>query len=394
MWTDVAAVAASLAKVDIQEVFVSEEEAKSKEWKAKSLTGKFPVLETPEGTLVESAAIARYLARLSGSGLGGNNDFERAQIDQFIDFAHTALVPHMINVYKAVFGWGVVETEVFNTACKELKDLVRVVNNHLQGKQYLVSERLTVADIVVAFALIVPFQAVLDGGFRKSVAPNVTAWLERFLALPEVVRRTGHVKLCAKALKAVAPPKKEEKKEAAKPAAKPTGDDAEAKPKKETDPLDELPPSKFDLFAFKTFFVNLADKKGEGMKFFWENYDREGYCIYYAKYEKYEGEGVVLYQTSNLMNGFLQRIDHFRKHAFAMMAITGEEPSLDIESVWLFRGKGIPAQMIDHPQFEYYQKRELNVDNEEDKKLIADFFCTKVGEQVNGRTVQECKMHK
>jgi len=33
--------------------------------------------------------------------------------------------------------------------------------------------------------------------------------------------------------------------------------------------------------------------------------------------------------------------------------------------------------MIDHPQFEYYQKRELDVNNEEDKKLIADFWCAK-----------------
>lgn len=85
------------------------------------------------------------------------------------------------------------------------------------------------------------------------------------------------------------------------------------------------------------------------MKFFFENYDNDGYCIYYAKYEKYEGEGKVLYQTSNLMNGFLQRIDHFRKHCFAMMCILGEEPDLDIESVWLFRGKGIPNEMQEHP---------------------------------------------
>jgi len=80
------------------------------------------------------------------------------------------------------------------------------------------------------------------------------------------------------------------------------------------------------------------------MDHFYANYDREGYSIYYAKYEKYEGEGLVLYQTSNLMNGFLQRIDEkFRRHSLATMAIVGEEPNLDIESVWLFRGKGIPA---------------------------------------------------
>lgn len=218
------------------------------------------------------------------------------------------------------------------------------LNTHLQGKTYLVGEKLTVADLVLTFGLLIPFQTSLDAGFRKSVAPNVAALVERVLALPEVVARLGNVRLCAKALKAVAPPKKEEKEE------KKVAPVAVQEPKKkETDPLDELPASKLVLPDFKTYFVNLPDKKGEGMKHFFENYDKEGYSLYYAKYEKAEGEGTVLYQFANLMNGFLQRLDHFRKHTFSMMAITGDEPNLDIESVWLFRGKGIPPAMDEHP---------------------------------------------
>jgi hypothetical protein len=50
--------------------------------------------------------------------------------------------------------------------------------------------------------------------------------------------------------------------------------------------------------------------------------------------------------------------------------------------------------MIDHPQFEYYTKRELDINKEEDKKLITEFFCAKPGHIVNGMKVQECKMHK
>jgi len=130
------------------------------------------------------------------------------------------------------------------------------------------------------------------------------------------------------------------------------------------------------------------------MKFFFENYDKEGYSIYFIHYNKYEGEGQVIYQTANLLNGFLQRIDNFRKHAFAMHAMLGEEPNLEIEGVWLFRGKGIPQQMIDHPQFEYYANRELDVDKEEDRKLISDFWSAKQGETLNGMYVQEAKLHK
>jgi len=52
----------------------------SKEYKAINITGKFPMLETPEGNLNESIAIAKYLA--SGHAtLLGTNHVERAQID-------------------------------------------------------------------------------------------------------------------------------------------------------------------------------------------------------------------------------------------------------------------------------------------------------------------------
>lgn len=49
------------------------------------------------------------------------------------------------------------------------------------------------------------------------------------------------------------------------------------------------------MFDFKTFFVNHPNKREEGMKEFFEQFDNEGYSIYLLEYEMYEGEGVVLY---------------------------------------------------------------------------------------------------
>ena len=49
------------------------------------------------------------------------------------------------------------------------------------------------------------------------------------------------------------------------------------------------------------------------------------------------------------MNGFLQRVDNFRKPVFAMHTVLGDEPSLEIMGVWLFRGTTIPQEMIDNP---------------------------------------------
>lgn len=77
-----------------------------------------------------------------------------------------------------------------------------------------------------------------------------------------------------------------------------------------------------------------------------------------------------------------------------MHAVLGEEPKLEIKGVWIFRGKGIPAEMKDHPQFEYYKVKELNPENDDDKALITDFLCAKDGDVIQGKPVQECKMHK
>jgi len=172
--------------------------------------------------------------------------------------------------------------------------------------------------------------------------PNISNLVDKIIHLPEVKARLGNVKFAAKILKPTFPAKKEEAKVAPKKADKKDDDEEEKPAKKEANPLDVLPPTPFDLYAFKTLFVNHTDRKGEGMKFFFDNYDREGYSIYYITYEMYEGEGKVLFQTANMLNGFLQRIDHFRKHTLATHLMLGDEPNLKIEGVWLFRGKGIP----------------------------------------------------
>lgn len=213
----------------------------------------------------------------------------------------------------------------------------------------------------------------LDGGFRKAM-PKFAAWFSRVTALPEFVAVAGHIKPCAKALKPVlkAAEKKEVKKEAPKPKA--ADDDEEPVEKKEVNPLDALPPSSFDLFNFKTFFVNHKDKKGEAIDEMLKIFDPEGYSFYYLQYEKFGNEGQVLFKTTNLCKGFLQRFDGFRKHAFARHCVIGDEPNLEIEGVWLWRGQGIPQEAIDHPQFEYYKNRKLDVKNADDVALIREFW--------------------
>lgn len=98
----------------------------------------------------------------------------------------------------ATYGQAEVETDAFNNALKDIKEILRHINSYLVadgGKNYLVGNRLTVADIYVALPLVQLFQTTLDNGFRKAI-PNVNSWIEAFLKVPEVVARLGNVKLC------------------------------------------------------------------------------------------------------------------------------------------------------------------------------------------------------
>jgi elongation factor 1-gamma len=330
------------------------------------------------------------LARVGNPSLVGASAYEQGQVDQWIDYAKSSISSRIHTIYMGVFGHTAPQEAEYNDAVKAIKEAVKVLNTQLTGKDYLVGNTLTIADVVVAVSLVLPFQTILDGGFRKAMG-NTTAWMERICKLPEMVNRLGHIKFTQKALKAILAAKPvEAKKEAVKAKVE------EVVEEKKVNPLDVLPPTTFDLYSFKTYFVNLTQekKKAEGFQFFLDNYDREGYCIFYIQYEKCEGEGVLLYQTANNLNGFLQRCDHFRRHVLAMHAIVGEEPALDIEGVWLYRGKIIPQEMLDNPQFEYYKQRELSIDVEADRNLIRDYWCAKNEDVVNGRKIQDCKMHK
>lgn len=169
-------------------------------------------------------------------------------------------------------------------------------------------------------------------------------------------------------------PKKEVKKEVKEaPKKKEENKDLDVF-KAKVNPLDELPESKFSLFDFKTLFVNHEDKKS-AMKEFWSTFDKEGYSLWQIKYDKYEGEGEKLHMTNNLVGGFIQRLDTFRKYSFGVHGVYGDEPKLDIKGCWVWRGTEIPFEMTDHVSYEYNFYTRLDSEKEKDRQLVEDYWC-------------------
>lgn len=380
-------VVAKLAKKDVEVVVVDAETRASKDYKSVNPTNKFPLLETPEGSISESMTIAKYFAN-GHATLMGSNLVERAQVDQWTTWIIAGTYQKGYPAMMSIFGSNPIEKDEFKKSVDAIKAMVRVVDANLKG-DWMVGSNVTVADVALAGIIQVPMQIILDAGFKKA-APKACAWFARVAALPEFVSVFGRVKQCAKGLPQVVKAKEEPKK-AAKPAAAAKPADA---PKKDVNPLDALPPSPWNFFDFKTLYVNHKDKAGEGMEELKKQFDPAGYSFWYVHYDKFGEEGKVFYKFENLMKGFLQRFDHFRKHAFGKVNMIGVEPDLDIKGVFCFRGLELPQECHDHPQFEYMQPRKMDIKNADDLKLISEHWSAVQDGQIEGKVVTLTAWHK
>lgn len=364
------------------------------EIKKQNATGVFPYLVTDGGSIADGVAIAKFLAH--GSPLLGCNMEQRAKIDQWIYWAMSDR--NMPKACAIIHGQTEVTKEEFAKINTEVKNSAKTLNGFLKDRQYLVHDHITLADIFVACHYIVAQQTLLDAGYRKAMG-NYAAWFERVVASADFKAVCGNIKSCTKTIqpqfKVEAKKEEPKKQQQAAPKKPADGGDDDAPAKKAKSALELLPPTNFDLFNFKTFFVNEPDRRGAGIDELKKQFDKEGWSVWFLHYEMFGDEGKKLYHTENLADGFLQRFDDFRKWSFARMCILGTEEKQEIMGVFMWRSVGIPKECHDHPQFEYYKNRQMDIfGNPEDDKLIRDFWGSKEGDMIMGMEALTCKWHK
>jgi hypothetical protein len=129
-----------------------------------------------------------------------------------------------------------------------------------------------------------------------------------------------------------------------------------------------------------------------------DNFEPEHFSVYYGKYQKASSEGIDLIKTSNLFRNFVRNCDPFTKQLFAAHAMLGEEPSLEIRGVWLFKSSEVlPEAMHNHSSFEYYDWRKLDiVNNQEDRELLTAYWSAvkTQPEKLDGLTIQKVQFVK
>jgi glutathione S-transferase len=136
--------------------------------------GQIPVVELSDGRhLAQSNAIVLYLAR--NSALTPSDDFDRAKADELMFWEQYSHEPYVaVARYQVVYlGKSIAEREprVVERGEKALDTMEHL----LQGKNYFVGDRLSVADI----ALLPYTRLAHEGGFDLSKRPATRGWIER-----------------------------------------------------------------------------------------------------------------------------------------------------------------------------------------------------------------------
>lgn len=366
-------------KVDLVKEFQMGVSNKTPEFLNMNPIGKVPVLETPDGAIFESNAIARYVARLKSDNtldntLFGSSLIEYGHIEQWIDFASLEIDSNILRWFIPRAGFAVYLPQVEEAAISSLKRGLAALNTHLASNTYLVGHYITLADIIMTCNLVLGFSRIMTKKFTSEF-PNVERYFWTMVNQPNFSKILGEVTQA----EAVPPVQSAKKPEPVKPViknepkkeevAKPQVEEA-PKPKAKN-PLDLLPPSKMILDDWKRLYSNTKTNFREvAIKGFWDMYDPEGYSLWFCDY-KYNEENTVSFVTMNKVGGFLQRMDLARKYAFGKMLIIGSEPPFKVKGLWLFRGKQIPKFVMDECyDMELYEWKKVDITNEAQKERV------------------------
>jgi glutathione S-transferase len=150
------------------------------ELKAVHPLGKSPVVTDGERTVIESGAIIDYIIRRHGGGRL-QPDPATAAYDDYVQWLHyaegSAMLPLMLNLYVARLGEA--GAPLKPRIDSELANHLGYVESRLKGRNFLVGDELTGADVQMSF---VPEVARMFG--RLGDYPAMSAWIEALQARP------------------------------------------------------------------------------------------------------------------------------------------------------------------------------------------------------------------
>jgi glutathione S-transferase len=154
------------------------DERRGAEHRTRHPLGRVPVVEDDEGFVFESLAILFHIADLHPEAglIPPVGSHERALVYQWSAFGMVELEPAVLEVFTARKAD---DDERTARATEQFSEGATVVEHALEGREFLVGDAFTVADLVVGAVLLFARRAELT-----AERPNISAYIERLDARP------------------------------------------------------------------------------------------------------------------------------------------------------------------------------------------------------------------
>ena len=413
-----------------------EEKEKRNTFDQKTPTKTFPFLETKEGNISQSDAIIYYLCQKYKPELLGQNAFEKAKIMQWTEFSNCEISRCNRSIIYPIFGWDELNKDDYNRDNNKIKEYLKCIEKELEKNEFIIGNKITLADISLFAKTRFLMMFHLPEQMRNKLFPKLNKWFENLMNSKEAMKAYGRTVLCKTPMKPFAgkinknKPEKENKenkenkeekdknKEKEKDKNKNKKDKKEKKDKQkdkkeneqkdkpkqekkekekepyvpgllelprfnikeiENNPLDSLPPSKFDLSKFKNEFLNSSDKKSS-INNFWTIFDKDGYSIWYIEYNNTSNECITLFRTCVIKGDILEQLKYFKKYCFGVLGAYGGNGNYKIKGCMVWRGNDIPEEIKNINCFKKMSFKKLDFNVQKDKELVEEFW-TKIEEK-------------
>lgn len=177
------ALALTLAKVDWDPIYVDffAGGSRSPEFRAVNEMGECPVYVDGELVLTQSGAILDHLSKETGN-FGGANDREASEVLRWVlwDNHKFSSQAGMLRFLMNFLPEEKRPQEVIGFVSGRLKTAFATLETHLEGRDWIVGNSVTNADLSCCAYLYYPEPF----GFDRKDYPNIDRWLDRIAALP------------------------------------------------------------------------------------------------------------------------------------------------------------------------------------------------------------------
>ncbi|KAI9292680.1 glutathione S-transferase [Neoconidiobolus thromboides FSU 785] len=167
---------------------------KKPEYLAKFPLGQTPAFEGKDGLiLTESAAIPLHIAsQKENNPLLGKDANERSKVYQYLFFGETSVFSAFLPILLPHLGFAPYDEQTEAKHYEKLDRPLSYLNNELKGKDYLVGNHLTLADVNLYFCLETLYSRFFSNTDRSKYQ-NLTKYIDNIANLPEIKEVTGGI---------------------------------------------------------------------------------------------------------------------------------------------------------------------------------------------------------